>query len=1096
MSKPIGSTSGESAHDVLDAWNLEDPENSDCGFDDSLLGPSPPAREIPPRPLPSPRMDPPPPVPPPDPRSGGLSEFPAASKAKERSLFSPLHFTMRQGTPPSGLDPADSLIGQFHRQAGPDPARTPSIPRETTGAPAGVSQPKLGDVIAGYTLRTELGRGAFARVFLAEQIELSDRLVALKVSRPEGEEPQMLARLQHTHIVPIHSMHDDPVTGLRLLCMPYLGGANLAQVLEASGTHSAGGHRKLSLVHALDEVSQRLQSIAGQSIRSFRSVPSRDVSGLSAVKAGGSSTGVEKEKTSLRRDPNSPASVLSQSLSRPSFDRFHSLWSRITRGKPARHGVGKVASLDHRDFDQPARQFLREADTIQAAVWITARLAEGLEHAHSRGLLHRDLKPSNILIAADGTPMLLDFNLSTLSRASDAEEGEKAMLGGTLPYMSPEHIDAFNPEGTTPPEAVDERSDVYSLGLILFEAIAGSHPFHEPPPGTPLLLVIKHLADQRRVAPSVRTVVPAAPWSLDSILRKCLDPNPALRYSRARDLSEDLNRFLDDQPLKHAPEPSVRERVEKWMRRNPRLCGNTSIAALAALVIFALGGLIGLFSTNSQNLSSRLKLKVFQEEVDQSRFLLNVASGPTEHRAQGTKLAQRTLDGLTITHDGDLGSRSWVRRLTQSEQIAVRQDASELMLLIARAVVADAERSKVEARKGEALKHAIAWLDTAEHLDPAPPPALFAERARYHSALGESGLAAKDRNCEAATGPVTGRDFALLGTIRLARGNLSGAETALVRAVELEPRRFWAWYALGHTRFEQGRFVDAAADFLYCSYLEPKFAWPRLNRGLCLVRVGRLGEARTCYEQAVAANSRFAEAWINLALADLELNDIPAAEGAMTKAVGLGRNGSSEYLVLAEIKARRGDRDGAEALFSRVFAERGESASLLAARGIFRIEFDHERSLADLRRATTLDPTEARAHYGLALALRGDSPREALKEADEALSADPSMLDALQVRSLLRARAGDLAALEDAERLCQVPTPHRLYNAACTLAILIKTAGENRLASRAIELLGRSLDAGIAIEIASQDPDFESLQRFPAFAELIAKHQDRTRARP
>ncbi len=61
------------------------------------------------------------------------------------------------------------------------------------------------------------------------------------------------------------------------------------------------------------------------------------------------------------------------------------------------------------------------------------------------------------------------------------------MVGGTLPYMAPEHLDAFNPNGSTPPEAVDERSDIYALGLILFEMIAGEHPFPEPPPGRPLL---------------------------------------------------------------------------------------------------------------------------------------------------------------------------------------------------------------------------------------------------------------------------------------------------------------------------------------------------------------------------------------------------------------------------------------------------------------------------------------------------------------------------------------------------------------------------------------------------------------------------------
>src|SRR5262249_46640596 len=139
------------------------------------------------------------------------------------------------------------------------------------------------------------------------------------------------------------------------------------------------------------------------------------------------------------------------------------------------------------DPHQPSRQFLREATAVQAAVWIVARLAEGLDHAHSRGLLHRDLKPANILLAADGTPMLLDFNLPAESQPPSAEgEIGRAMLGGTLPYMAPEHLDAFDPHGTTPADAVDERADIYALGLILFELLAGEHPIPMPasPPGS------------------------------------------------------------------------------------------------------------------------------------------------------------------------------------------------------------------------------------------------------------------------------------------------------------------------------------------------------------------------------------------------------------------------------------------------------------------------------------------------------------------------------------------------------------------------------------------------------------------------------------
>ncbi len=104
--------------------------------------------------------------------------------------------------------------------------------------------PRIGDGIGGFRLVSELGRGAFGRVYLAEESGLGNRLVALKVSLPEGEEPRLLARLQHTHIMPIHSVHDDPESGFRLMCMPYFGGANLAQVLDATGRSWPGFARR------------------------------------------------------------------------------------------------------------------------------------------------------------------------------------------------------------------------------------------------------------------------------------------------------------------------------------------------------------------------------------------------------------------------------------------------------------------------------------------------------------------------------------------------------------------------------------------------------------------------------------------------------------------------------------------------------------------------------------------------------------------------------------------------------------------------------------------------------------------------------------
>ncbi len=116
----------------------------------------------------------------------------------------------------------------------------------------GTQFPEPGQTIAGFRLVEELGRGAFARVYLAEEQHLSDRPVALKVTRTGSREPQTLARLQHTHIVPVYSYRTDPATGLHLLCMPYLSRITLLQILNDPGIRSA--RTGADLVKLLDRI--------------------------------------------------------------------------------------------------------------------------------------------------------------------------------------------------------------------------------------------------------------------------------------------------------------------------------------------------------------------------------------------------------------------------------------------------------------------------------------------------------------------------------------------------------------------------------------------------------------------------------------------------------------------------------------------------------------------------------------------------------------------------------------------------------------------------------------------------------------------------
>src|SRR5207245_1488897 len=137
----------------------------------------------------------------------------------------------------------------------PRPSQSPPPPAKPDGEGHRPALPEVGAELFGFRLRSELGRGAFAGVFLAEEADLAGRPVVLKISSAEGDEPQTLAQLQHTHIVPIYSVHEDAGLGLRAVCMPYFGGASLAHVLHKVFSQTNRPVLGQQLVQALEAVS-------------------------------------------------------------------------------------------------------------------------------------------------------------------------------------------------------------------------------------------------------------------------------------------------------------------------------------------------------------------------------------------------------------------------------------------------------------------------------------------------------------------------------------------------------------------------------------------------------------------------------------------------------------------------------------------------------------------------------------------------------------------------------------------------------------------------------------------------------------------------
>lgn len=204
----------------------------------------------------------------------------------------------------------------------------------------------------------------------------------------------------------------------------------------------------------------------------------------------------------------------------------------------------------------------------RAVARLGVQAADALEHAHRQGVIHRDIKPGNLLLDPQGVLWLTDFGLARC--ACDGDLTQSGDVIGTLPYMSPEQALAQR-------DLVDQRTDVYALGATLYELLTLAPPFS----GSDRQEVLRQIAEQDPRPPRSRN--PAVPPDLETILLKTLEKHPAERYRTAQHLADDLQRFLDDQPIR-ARRPSWGQRLKKWSRRH-----RTVVAAAAVCMILAVG---------------------------------------------------------------------------------------------------------------------------------------------------------------------------------------------------------------------------------------------------------------------------------------------------------------------------------------------------------------------------------------------------------------------------------------------------------------------------------------------------------------------------
>jgi serine/threonine protein kinase len=403
---------------------------------------------------------------------------------------------------------------------------------------------QLGD----YQILREVGRGGMGVVYEARQLSLG-RHVAIKVLPSHAlldprhlgrfqREARSAAKLHHTNIVPVYGVGEQD--GLNYYVMQFIKG--------------------LALDLVLDEL-RRLRQPRGKQAPTPGAAPGRLAGGprdLSAVAVARSllsgqfrSSGPAGE---LKAAPEQPAAGVE--VAAPSS--VHAVDTSATIRLPGQTEASTLSESGHHYWQSVAR--------------VGMQVADALAHASSQGVLHRDIKPSNLLLDDTGNVWVTDFGLAKADTDGDnlTHTGD---IVGTLRYMAPER---FNGQG-------DLRSDIYSLGLTLYELLALRPAFDEKERGK----LIKQVTTEEPAR--LNRVNPGVPRDLVTIIHKAADRDPARRYATAGDLAADLQRFLADEPIKARRQTQL-ERYLRWARHHPGIAvlGGVLTAVLVLVTVASL----------------------------------------------------------------------------------------------------------------------------------------------------------------------------------------------------------------------------------------------------------------------------------------------------------------------------------------------------------------------------------------------------------------------------------------------------------------------------------------------------------------------------